>query len=312
MPTMTKKREAASVRGRHHLSREEGGSVREQKQLHVSVMVAEVLEALALKKGDVVIDATYGQGGHSRAIKAVAGVQLISIDADPASGADITGNFGDLQKLLKKVELKKADKMLFDLGWNRDQLGAGKGLSFMSDDPLNMSYGLEPRSGFTAAEILNTFSEKALADILYGYGEERYARRIARAIVARRDFQSFTTARELVELVRDAVPAAYRRSKTHFATRTFQALRIAVNDELKVLEDGLRAAWNILTPGGRIVVITFHSIEDRIVKNLFKEFSRHDGSLLYKKPLAPSVAETSANPAARSAKMRAIQKICKA
>jgi 16S rRNA (cytosine1402-N4)-methyltransferase len=311
MPMTTKKRGVASVRARHHLSREEGGSARERKQTHVSVMVKEALEALALKKGDVVVDATYGAGGHSRAIKATAGVKLVTIDADPASGADITGNFGDLEKLLKKAELKKIDKVLFDLGWNRDQLAVGKGLSFMGEEPLDMSYAPSPRSGFTAAEILNTFTEKAIADILYGYGEERYARRIAKAVIARRDFQAFTTTLELVELITDAVPAAYRRGKTHCATKTFQALRIAVNDELKVLEDGVRAAWKLLECNGRVAVITFHSIEDRVVKNLFKEFARKDGKLMYKKPLTPSASEVSQNRASRSAKLRAIEKVCK-
>jgi len=159
--------------------------------------------------------------------------------------------------------------------------------------------------------MLNTFSEKALADILYGYAQERYARRIAAAVAARRDFQPFSTTRELVELVRDAVPSAYRRGATHFATKTFQALRIAVNDELGVLEAGLRAAWELLSCDGRIVVITFHSVEDRLVKNLFKEFAHAGGVLVTKKPLTPSAVERASNPSARSAKLRAIEKLCR-
>ena len=197
----------------------------------------------------------------------------------------------------------------------KGQLSAGRGFSFMTDEPLNMSYGPKPRSGFTAAEILNTFTEKALADIFFGYGEERYARRIARAVVERREDAPFKTTLELVEVIKDSVPAAYRRGRIHPATRSFQALRIAVNDELGVIEQGVGAAWRLLACGGRIAVITFHSIEDRLVKRMFaalakKEEAGHQGRLLYKKPLVPSAAEVKANPASRSAKLRAIEKIC--
>src|ERR1043166_666064 len=176
-----------STRGSHRSSREESGEAREQTFVHVSVMPAEVLEALALKKSDVVVDVTYGQGGHSAAIRKAGVRKLITIDADPASKADITSNFGDLSKLLRSEGIGRIDKALFDLGWNRGQLDSGRGFSFMRDEPLNMNYGPKPRSGFTAAEILNSWSETALADALFGYGEERYARRIARQIVERRD-----------------------------------------------------------------------------------------------------------------------------
>ncbi|MEK7068291.1 MAG: 16S rRNA (cytosine(1402)-N(4))-methyltransferase RsmH [Patescibacteria group bacterium] len=242
-------------------------------------------------------------------------VKLITIDADPASKADIVGNFADIKELVQKnlPAGRQVNKALFDLGWNRGQLASGRGFSFMHDEPLNMSYGGQPRSGFTAAEVLNTWSEKAIADALYGYGEERFARRIAAAIVNRRALQPFATTFELVELVKDSVPAAYRRGsagrRIHPATKTFQALRIAVNDELGALEQGIRGAWSILAPGGRLVVITFHSIEDRIVKRLFREFSAHGGSALgRKKPLAPTREEIIKNPASRSAKLRAIEK----
>ncbi len=269
-------------------------------------MVDEAIDALALVKGDVVVDATFGKGGHSAAIKKAAKVKLITIDADPASKADIVGNFADIKDLLAKEGVEEVDKVLFDLGWNKTQLGSGRGFSFMHDEPLNMSYGETPRSGFTASEVLNTWSEKVLADALFGYGEERYARRIAKAIVARREVQPFASTFELVELVKDSVPAAYRRGKINPATRTFQALRIAVNDELGAIEQGIEDAWKLLKPGGRLVVITFHSVEDRAVKRLFK---RLGGTLVYKKPLVPTKGETRKNPAARSAKLRAIEKI---
>lgn len=291
--------------------------MRDQRQEHVSVMVKEVVEALSPLKGEIIIDATYGQGGHTAALKK-SGAKVISIDADPSAGADITANFADLGKVLGKLGIGKIDKIVFDLGWNRGQLASGRGFSFLRDEPLLMSYGEKPRSGFFAKDILNLWSERAIADALYGYGEERYARPIARAVVARRESKPFSTTLELVEVIRDAVPPRYRHpprrgrrgeagQKLHFATKTFQALRIAVNDELKVLGQGLRSAWKLLACDGRIVVITFHSIEDRIVKNLFREFG---GRLPYKKPLVPSVREIKENSSARSAKLRAIEKIC--
>lgn len=264
-------------------------------------MVDEALEALALHKGDVVVDATFGKGGHSRAIKPKV-KKLITIDADSTTGAQIVGNFADIEELVTEP----VNKVLFDLGWNRSQLISGRGFSFMHDEPLSMSYGDTPRSGFTAAEALNTWSERALADALFGYGEERYARRIAKAIIVRRATKPFETTFELVELLKDAVPAAYRHGTIHPATRTFQALRMAVNDELGAIEHGIRGAWKLLKPGGRLVVITFHSVEDRAVKKLFKDLG---GTLVYKKPLVPTKSEIVKNPAARSAKLRAIEKL---
>ncbi len=308
-----------SVRGSHHSHREEGDEVREQASegesagpshgKHVPVMQEEVIVALEPKAGDVVLDATYGAGGHSAALRKAAKVRLVALDADPAAGADLTANFADLKHVLKSVDIGHIDKVLFDLGWNMNQLSSGRGFSFLRDEPLNMSYGPSPRSGFTAAQILNTFSESAIADILFGYGEERYARRIASNIVRHRQLAPFVTTFELVEAVRDSVPPSYRHGRLNPATRTFQALRIAVNDELGVLKAGLQSAWDILTPGGRIVVISFHSVEDRLVKNLFKKFASPGGTLLYKKPLVASRAEVSANPKSRSAKLRAIQKV---
>jgi len=295
----------------HHLRREEGGEAPERKREHKSVMAAEALSALAVKDGEVVVDATYGRGGHSAALRKAAKIKLIALDADPAAGV-IEANFGDLKKVLAKSlpAGRQVNKVLFDLGWNMTQLQSGRGFSFMRDEPLNMSYAASPRSGFTAAEALNFWSEETLADVLFGYGEERYARRIAKAIVVRRKVQPFATTNELVEVVRDAVPAAYRRGRINPATKTFQALRIAVNDELGCLKQGLSSAWEALTPGGRIAVITFHSIEDRIVKRYFASLAKEGaGKLLYKKPLAPSAAEIKSNPASRSAKLRAIEKI---
>ncbi len=315
------------VRVQHHLSREEDGNVREQMSKsaakgahpHVSVLQKEVVELLAPKKGEVVVDATYGAGGHSKALAAEAKIQLISIDADKVvvaanEGKVIEGNFSNLDSILKKEGVSKIDKIVFDLGWNKGQLADGRGFSFMSDEPLNMSYGSKPASGFTAAEVVNTWSEKVLADVFFGYGEERYARRIAKAIVERRALKPIETTIELVEIIRDAVPAAYRHGRINPATRSFQALRIAVNDELKAVEKGIASAWKHLNVGGRVAVITFHSIEDRVVKRAFAELAkktngRQEGKLIVKKPVVPSKAEMSRNPSARSAKLRVIEKI---
>lgn len=322
---MTATRSLISVRAQGHSSREEGALPREQKLEHVPVMVTEVLAALALRRGDMVVDATFGQGGHSRAMQAAAKIKLIAIDADPASKGSpcintraalgfevIEANFGDIEKVLKKLEIKKIDKALFDLGWNRGQLDSGRGFSFLRDEPLLMYYGAAPASGFSAAEILNSWSERALADAFFGYGEERYARRIARAVVERRNIKKIETTFELVEIIRTNVPAAYRRGRLNPATKVFQALRIAANNELGVLEKGLRGAWKHLAKNGRIAVITFHSVEDRLVKRLFIEFCGHlvsTGRRLYKKPIIPIREEIFANPSARSAKLRAVEKL---
>lgn len=295
------------VRGSHRFRREESDGAHEQTQAHKSVMVAEVVKFLAPKKGDIVVDATYGQGGHTKALKGP-GVKIISIDADERAGV-IAANFADLEKVLKQEKIKEISKAIFDLGWNRGQL-ADRGFSFMTDEPLLMSYSKKPRSGFFAKDILNTWSEKAIADVFFGYGEERYARKIARAVVARRNVMPIETTFELAELVKDNVPPAYRHGKTHPATKTFQALRIAVNDELTTLKSGLAAAWEHLSCGGRIAVISFHSTEDRIVKHIFAAFAKKEGTLILKKPLPPPLSELRSNPSARSAKLRVIEKTC--
>ena len=220
----------------------------------------------------------------------------------------VEANFKDLAKVLKHAGIKTINKALFDLGWNKEQLAAGKGFSFLINEPLNMSYGIKPASGFTAAEIVNEWKEETLADVLYGYGEETYSRRIAKAIVERRALQPISTTMELAEIIKDSVPSAYRHGRLHPATRSFQALRMAVNAELPSLEEGITAAWGHLVEGGRIAVITFHSIEDRAVKRLFVSFAKGGGRLIVKKPLVPKREEVSQNPSARSAKLRVIEK----
>lgn len=308
---------------------EEDGASRERESGfvqggHTSVMVREALEALSLRDGEVVVDATAGLGGHSEAMLSCANVRVVSLDADAraveASRARLARfaerstvlhtNFADMSTALERAGVTRVDKILFDLGWNKTQLQSGRGFSFLSDEPLHMGYSEQPRSGFTAAEILAQWDEETIANAIFGYGEERYARRIARAVVEARDVAPLETTMQLVDIIARAVPATYRRGRLHFATRTFQALRIAVNDELSVIETALTDAWNLLQCDGRIAVITFHSIEDRLVKRFFAAHNTRDGVLLYKKPLVPSKEEISINPSARSAKLRAIEKPC--
>ncbi|MDE2213407.1 MAG: 16S rRNA (cytosine(1402)-N(4))-methyltransferase RsmH [Patescibacteria group bacterium] len=298
-------------------------TVTTMENLHQSVLVEEVLAGLALREGETVIDATAGEGGHAETLLSAASIRLIALDADSESvrktrarltpfgerASVLEGNFRDIKELLAKEGVSSVEKVLFDLGWNRGQLKAGKGLSFLGDEPLNMSYGAVPASHFTARDILNDWSETAIADVLFGYGGERYARRIAKLLCRERSHTPIETTAQLVALIGEAVPAGYRRGRIHFATRTFQALRIAVNDELKSLERGLRSAWEILSPGGRIAVISFHSVEDALTKRLLREFSEEGGVRITKKPVVASAEEKRGNPSARSAKLRVIEKL---
>jgi 16S rRNA (cytosine1402-N4)-methyltransferase len=311
-----------------HPNREEGAHVREHRSVmarttHESVLVSEVLEALQVTPNDVVFDATSGLGGHSEALLNAGAKKVISFDADPAAVAQsrarlskfkdrskvVEANFRDAGVLLPGIE-KNVNKALFDLGWNMTQLSSGRGFSFLTDDELNMSYGVNPASGFSAKEIVNTWKEKVLADVLYGYGEEQYARRIAKAIVEAREEHPITTSGELAEVIKSSVPPTYRRGKIHPATKSFQALRIATNDEFGSIDKGLRSTLELLPVGGRVAVITFHSSEDRVVKKIFNEWVKQKrAKLLYKKPKVATKEEIKNNPSSRSAKLRAIEKI---
>lgn len=291
---------------------------------HKSVLLQESIEGLSLKEGDVFVDATLGRGGHSSYVAERYGstVSIVGIDADPESirvsegrlktakapFKAIKGNFREIENLLQGVDVPHPDKILFDLGWNTNQFEeGGRGFSFQKDEPLLMSYSDAP--SFTAGDIINTWEEESIANVLFGYGEERYARRIARHIVEKRKIKPIETAKELADIIAESVPFFYRRGKINPATKSFQALRIAVNDELKSLSEALEGSARILSTGGRIAVITFHSIEDRIVKNFFKELQQGgEWTLINKKPLTPSREELIQNPRARSAKLRIIEK----
>ncbi len=292
---------------------------------HTSVLLQEVLDGLAVEKNSVVVDATVGGAGHLREFADLLSEEglLIGIDADPAAleRAEealpttkatlllIPGNFRDIRDHLEGREVTEVTHVLFDLGWSGFQLTAGRGFSFLVDEPLLMTYGTPGEETLTAKDIVNTLDEDKIADIIFAYGEERFARRIARAIVFSREEKEIETTKELATIVKHAVPVWYRHRKAHPATKTFQALRIAVNDELDALRDGLEGAAKVLAPGGRIAVITFHSIEDRIVKRFFESLQRDGiGKPLTKKPIAPSKEELVENPRARSAKLRVFVK----
>lgn len=293
---------------------------------HITVLRTEAVNALEVRADSVVVDATLGAGGHSTEIltKLGSGGTYIGLDADPtaitaardllqgeATMHFIHRNFSQLHVVLEELGIAHVDAILADLGWRTEQFTTeGRGFSFNDTKGLAMTYGGADDHLFTAADIVNGWVEEDIANVIYGYGEERYARRIAKAIVEARTSKEFTHAAELASCIAGAVPAVYRYGKTNPATKTFQALRIAVNDEFAVLEQFIAAAWAVLSPGGRLAIISFHSLEDRIVKHSFRTLT-HDqqGVLVTKKPITPTTEEVQQNPRARSAKLRVIQKI---
>lgn len=294
------------------------------KEGHESVLLHEAVVGLNLSEGDVVIDATLGLGGHSAEIARIVGKRgvVLGIDADsqslqkaearlrdaPATMRYALGNFRDINAHAHAAGITHAQGVLFDLGWNASQLAAGRGFSFHASDPLVMTYASKPDTT-TAATVVNTWREEDLKEILRTLGEERYAGRIASAIVTARKDAPIARADELAGIVEHAVPAAYRRRKTHPATKTFQALRMVVNGELASLEAALPKALALLAPHGRLAVITFHSLEDGLVKRIFRRFANEGtATLITKKPVAPTREAVRQNPRARSAKLRIIEK----
>lgn len=277
---------------------------------HYPVMLAETLEYLAIRPGGLYCDATAGLGGHTRAIaeRLTAGGRLISNDRDAESLEIARANAEEFADRIvfrhaefTELDYSGLDGLVADLGTSRFQLtGPERGFSFQSDGPLDMR--LDRSRGVTAADLINHSAEKAIADWLYQFGEERRARRIARAIVKARPIRSTL---HLAGVVERAVP---RTGPIHPATRTFQALRIAVNGEMEQLDALLKAAPGMMRPGGRIVMISFHSLEDRKVKESFRELARSgQATVLTKKPIVPSEQEVRMNPPSRSAKLRAVE-----
>lgn len=282
---------------------------------HIPVMLNECLEALNLQPGHWYIDGTFGAGGHTKALLE-RGVNVLAIDQDINVQDTVNdfkktygehfkfakGNFRDLDVHAREAGLESVAGVLLDIGVSSMQLdNAERGFAFRQDGPLDMRMSDE---GESAADIVNSLDQEELAAIIYKYGEERHSRRIARAIVEEREKHEIKTTNDLVEIIQRAYPGGYRQD--HPARRTFQALRIYVNDELGALEDALKAAEKILADGGRLVVLSYHSLEDRIVKHAFKDSQTM--RVITKRPLEAGSAEIQHNPRARSAKLRVAEK----
>ena len=300
--------------------------------MHVPVLLAEAIAALAPRDDGLYVDGTFGAGNYSRAILEAARCRVVALDRDPAAVARggalasryaerltvVEGRFGDLERILAGLGISRVTGVALDLGFSSDQMDdPARGFSFRGDGPLDMRMS---REGVTAAELVNTLPEAQLADLIYVYGEEHHSRRVARAIVRARAKAPLTRTSELAALVRKVVPAA---GGIDPATRTFQALRMEVNDELGELERALSAAERLLEPGGRLAIVAFHSLEDRKVKDFLRARSggtggsRHRPSVaqraptfavLTRRPIRPSPEEVERNPRARSARLRAAER----
>ena len=305
--------------------------------MHTPVLIKEVIEYLSPKPGRNFIDATTDGGGHALAIieKIVPNGKLLGIEWDgrllEQLGAKISesefrenvilinDSYANLKNIIRENNFTDVDGIIFDLGmssWHIDE--AGRGFTFQRDEILDMRFAAQPSGSdsrtqdLTAQEIVNEFSYDELSEILKKYGEERFAGSIAKNIITTRKEKPIRMTFELVEIIKRSVPFWYRRRRIHFATRTFQALRLAVNHELENLEAGIEQAAEILRPGGRVAVISFHSLEDRIVKNLFRSKAKTgELEIITKKPVVASLAEVTENPRARSAKLRVAAKLSK-
>jgi 16S rRNA (cytosine1402-N4)-methyltransferase len=292
----------------------------DRDSVHVPVMLDEVIRWIEPCPGKVIVDGTLGGGGHARAIAELVAPtgSVIGLDRDPAAVEDaertmanlpirpVRANFCDLPEVLEQLEVSSIDGAVLDLGLSSDQLAdAERGFSFSSTGPLDLRF--DTTRGEPASRLVNRLSAEHLADLIYAYGEERHSRRIARNIVAQRRQRPIETAAELAALVRRSVPPTRGRQQIDPATRTFQALRIAVNEELKSLEIALRRLPECLATGGCLVVISFHSLEDRRVKEAFRDDDRYQ--VLTRKPVRPSDDEVFRNPRARSAKLRAARRV---
>ncbi len=291
--------------------------------MHIPVLLREVIQSLELHPGLTVLDGTLGAGGHTREILPliIPGGTLIGLDRDReavARAEDLIGNprgvrilirhanFRDIDTVCDQEEIATFDRALLDLGYSSYQMDdARRGFSFQSIGPLDMR--LDQTESITAADIVNFWDEEVIADMIWAYGDERRSRAIARAIVAARKVHPITTTKELADLIEQKI---HRSGKIHPATKTFQALRIVVNDEMASLRTGIEHIFTRLVSGGRLAIISFHSGEDRIVKDLFRTLVTDGrGALVVKKPLVPQDDEFKSNPRSRSAKLRIIQKL---
>lgn len=296
--------------------------------MHIPVLLHESIEGLAIKKGGIYVDCTTNRGGHSIEIAKTLGKDgvLICIDLDQEALAEaekklraladapayhfIHSNFRHIKSILASLDISHVDGVLADLGLSSQELDeSGRGFSFLRDEPLQMTFYVNPTEDMTTAyDIVNLWSESTIADILYGFADETYRGRIARAIVEHRKDKPIMTTKQLVDIIASAVPAMYRHRKTHFATKTFQAIRMATNDELGSIEELIHALPDILSMHGRACFITFHSTEDRIVKQGLR--LRGDTlKAVTKKAIVPGEEEIRDNSRARSAQLRIVERI---
>ncbi len=296
---------------------------------HKPVLLQETLECLNLRPGSIAVDGTLGSGGHATEILKRIGEtgRLLGLDQDPASiqsAREIfegysnvslhAENFSDFEKVLDALNISSVDAVLLDVGFSSDQIeDADRGFSFERPGPLDMR--MNPKINFTAADLVNTLSEKELKDLFWRYGNERWSGRIAASLCRQRSTRRIETTQDLAGIIEKALPyrgryASSGKKRPHPATRVFQALRIAVNDELNVLQESLPRIWKRIAKGGRFAVLSFHSLEDRIVKGQFRSWRQNkEGLPTTKKPITPSLEERQNNPRSRSAKLRAIEKI---
>ena len=288
---------------------------------HTPVLPIETVESLALQETDIVFDGTTGLGGHAAMILPhITKGKYIAVDADGEAQQIakeklqdfphvefVELNFRNIETILKELHIEKVDKILLDLGWGSHHLTAGRGFTFLKDEPLDMNYGItkETKPACTARDIVNEWSEDTLIAIFEGFGEERFAKRIADAIVHYRKRTPIETTFQIVDIIEKAVPKAWQPKRIHPATKVFQALRIAANDEFGALGEILNYAPTCVRKGGRIAILTFHSIEDRIVKQKFLEWEKSGlGNRYTKKPVMPTRDEVKKNPRSRSGKLR--------
>ncbi len=305
-----------------------------EKTPHIPVLLNEVVESIAPKDGGVYVDGTFGAGGYTRAVLDAADCTVYAIDRDPDAIREgqklvdayngrlhlLHGTFGEMAELVRGEGVDFVDGVMLDIGVSSMQIDrAERGFSFQKDGALDMRMS---QNGLSAADVLNTFGERDIADIIYKYGEERFSRRIAAAVVEQRKTAPFKTTLEFADLIRRTVP--HKREDIDPATRSFQALRIYVNDELGQLESGLSAAHDLLKAGGRMAIVSFHSLEDRIVKTFMQEKSGKTANpsrympvvekqaatlkAITKKPILPTESETKFNPRARSSRLRVAEK----
>jgi len=289
--------------------------------VHKPVLLSEVIEWLNIKPGNKIIDATLSGGGHVLGIlEKYPGISILGIEWDPDIFQEFQGSelasqviaVNDSYTNLKNIVAEhnfKPDGIIFDLGLSSKHFESGRGFSFRKDEPLDMRFSLKDTQT-TAAEIINTWEAEELEKILLEYGEERFAPQIVKEIISTRREKPITTTLELVGVIGQVVPEGYKKRKIHFATKTFQALRIAVNDELGNVKKGIEAAIDVLNPGGRLVVITFQGLEDIIIKQIFKNKVKEGViTLPFKGSIKPKWEEVKENPRARSAKIKVAEKL---